>query len=153
MASSLLTRRFLTAAHRSSIQSTSLRAASTSFQSHSSSTANNNDSSLLLTAAAALTTLAATSAANSTNNDTTTTSKCCGIAGVVGAKGDARDYLIEGLTILKNRGYDSAGIATMADEDSELVVSLNSCIVDVCACHFVYSDTLHVLLLYYMHCC
>ena len=52
-----------------------------------------------------------------------TTSKCCGIAGVVGARGDARDYLIEGLTILKNRGYDSAGIATMDDTNPELIVS------------------------------
>jgi glucosamine--fructose-6-phosphate aminotransferase (isomerizing) len=51
------------------------------------------------------------------------TSKCCGIAGVVGAKGDARDYLIEGLTILKNRGYDSAGIATMSDTHPSLVVT------------------------------
>jgi glucosamine--fructose-6-phosphate aminotransferase (isomerizing) len=49
--------------------------------------------------------------------------KCCGIAGVVGAKGDARDYLIEGLTILKNRGYDSAGIATMDDNHPSLVVT------------------------------
>jgi glucosamine--fructose-6-phosphate aminotransferase (isomerizing) len=50
-------------------------------------------------------------------------SKCCGIAGVVGAKGDARDFLIEGLTILKNRGYDSAGIATMSDVNPSLVVT------------------------------
>ena len=50
-------------------------------------------------------------------------SKCCGIAGVVGAKGDARDYLIEGLTILKNRGYDSAGIATMSDVNPSLTVT------------------------------
>jgi len=49
--------------------------------------------------------------------------KCCGIAGVVGAKGDARDYLIEGLTILKNRGYDSAGIATMDENNPSLVVT------------------------------
>jgi len=41
---------------------------------------------------------------------------CCGIAGVVGrpaAKHDARDFLLEGLTVLKNRGYDSAGLATI----------------------------------------
>jgi glucosamine--fructose-6-phosphate aminotransferase (isomerizing) len=50
-------------------------------------------------------------------------SDCCGIAGVVGAKGDARDFLIEGLTILKNRGYDSAGIATMSDVNPSLVVT------------------------------
>jgi len=44
---------------------------------------------------------------------------CCGIAGVVGRTGDARDFLIEGLTILKNRGYDSAGIATMSGIPSD----------------------------------
>ncbi|KAL7531420.1 hypothetical protein ACHAWF_003762 [Thalassiosira exigua] len=49
--------------------------------------------------------------------------ECCGIAGVVGAKGDAREYLVEGLTILKNRGYDSAGIATMDASDPSLVVT------------------------------
>lgn len=40
---------------------------------------------------------------------------CCGIVGVVGSNDhDARDYLLEGLTVLKNRGYDSAGIATLS---------------------------------------
>ena len=46
--------------------------------------------------------------------------ECCGIVGVVGGprrqgsgKGTARDFLVEGLTVLKNRGYDSAGIATV----------------------------------------
>lgn len=42
------------------------------------------------------------------------TTKCCGIAGVVGTPDhDAREFLLEGLTVLKNRGYDSAGLATM----------------------------------------
>mmetsp|Transcript_3593 Transcript_3593/g.6940 ORF Transcript_3593/g.6940 Transcript_3593/m.6940 type:complete len:708 (-) Transcript_3593:162-2285(-) len=44
---------------------------------------------------------------------------CCGIAGVVGGTGDAREFLVEGLTILKNRGYDSAGIATMSGNSSD----------------------------------
>jgi len=44
---------------------------------------------------------------------------CCGIAGVVGGSGDAREFLLEGLTILKNRGYDSMGIATMSGVPSE----------------------------------
>ncbi len=49
---------------------------------------------------------------------------CCGIFGVVGTKdGSARDFLIEGLTILKNRGYDSAGIATMPDMYPSLVIT------------------------------
>eukprot|EP00630_Chrysocystis_fragilis_P001556 CAMPEP_0197395172 /NCGR_PEP_ID=MMETSP1165-20131217/6370_1 /TAXON_ID=284809 /ORGANISM="Chrysocystis fragilis, Strain CCMP3189" /LENGTH=662 /DNA_ID=CAMNT_0042920923 /DNA_START=32 /DNA_END=2020 /DNA_ORIENTATION=+ len=41
----------------------------------------------------------------------------CGIMGVVSAASehepDARSYLLEGLNILRNRGYDSAGIATL----------------------------------------
>ena len=32
-----------------------------------------------------------------------------------------REFLLEGLTILKNRGYDSAGIATMDDVNPSLV--------------------------------
>jgi glucosamine--fructose-6-phosphate aminotransferase (isomerizing) len=68
--------------------------------------------------AAATATLAATGVVNENKES----SKCCGIVGVVGAtKGDARDFLIEGLTILKNRGYDSAGIATMDDKNPSLV--------------------------------
>jgi len=47
------------------------------------------------------------------------TADCCGIAGVVGSQGDARDFLLEGLTILKNRGYDSAGIATMTGNPAD----------------------------------
>lgn len=45
--------------------------------------------------------------------------ECCGIAGVVGGSGDAREFLVEGLTILKNRGYDSAGIATMSGNPAD----------------------------------
>jgi len=130
--SSLLGRRiFLKAAqrstyHQNAFQSCALRAAAASSSSSvaaSTTTFHNDHSSssrfALLSATAALA-LATTTANNNNNNDT---SKCCGIAGVVGAKGDARDYLIEGLTILKNRGYDSAGIATMDDVKSEMVVS------------------------------
>lgn len=71
-----------------------------------------------LLAAAGATTLAASSMNEKSN------AKCCGIVGVVGAKdGSARDFLIEGLTILKNRGYDSAGIATMPEKDPSLVIT------------------------------
>jgi glucosamine--fructose-6-phosphate aminotransferase (isomerizing) len=48
-------------------------------------------------------------------------SENCGIVGVVGMD-DANDYLLEGLTILKNRGYDSAGVATISPTN-ELTVS------------------------------
>mmetsp|Transcript_3598 Transcript_3598/g.6956 ORF Transcript_3598/g.6956 Transcript_3598/m.6956 type:complete len:715 (+) Transcript_3598:311-2455(+) len=130
--SSLLGRRiFLSAASRAtqrqSFQASSLRTASTaavassqqySYSHHDSTHFSSAKVGLLATAAAALVT--AGSMSDRSNADT---AKCCGIAGVVGAKGDARDYLIEGLTILKNRGYDSAGIATMAKDDPSLVVT------------------------------
>lgn len=45
----------------------------------------------------------------------------CGIVGVVGAE-DASGFLLEGLTILRNRGYDSAGIASISP-DSDLLVT------------------------------
>ena len=124
--SSLIGRRiFLAAASRTSqrtLQTSTFRAASSaivstqssSYQQHANYT--NSNASLLAAAGA---TLAATTAI--ANNDTNNKAKCCGIAGVVGAKGDARDFLIEGLTILKNRGYDSAGIATMDDVNPSLV--------------------------------
>ena len=34
-----------------------------------------------------------------------------------------REFLLEGLTILKNRGYDSAGIATMTGNPTDGLVS------------------------------
>ena len=46
----------------------------------------------------------------------------CGIVGVVGSD-DASGYLLEGLTILRNRGYDSAGIASVSDDGVELYVT------------------------------
>lgn len=36
----------------------------------------------------------------------------CGIVGIVSTTGSAPDFLLEGLTILQNRGYDSAGMST-----------------------------------------
>ena len=38
------------------------------------------------------------------------------LVGVVGI-GDARSFLVEGLKVLQNRGYDSAGLATIAPEE------------------------------------
>ena len=32
---------------------------------------------------------------------------CCGIIGVVGTQPNAREILLEGLTVSQNRGYDS----------------------------------------------
>ncbi|MFA5945336.1 MAG: glutamine--fructose-6-phosphate transaminase (isomerizing) [Patescibacteria group bacterium] len=45
----------------------------------------------------------------------------CGIIGFVGSE-DSVNYLIDGLSILENRGYDSAGIATIGP-DKKLYVS------------------------------
>eukprot|EP00521_Asterionellopsis_glacialis_P009043 CAMPEP_0195281384 /NCGR_PEP_ID=MMETSP0707-20130614/714_1 /TAXON_ID=33640 /ORGANISM="Asterionellopsis glacialis, Strain CCMP134" /LENGTH=722 /DNA_ID=CAMNT_0040340265 /DNA_START=73 /DNA_END=2241 /DNA_ORIENTATION=+ len=80
----------------------------------------NNWSSKVICASAAF---AATFALSQQNNERT---DCCGIAGVVGSGSsshDARGYLLEGLTILQNRGYDSAGLATTAGLNSNLVVT------------------------------
>lgn len=46
----------------------------------------------------------------------------CGIVGVVGTE-DASGFLLEGLTILRNRGYDSAGIATIPKEGEEIFIT------------------------------
>jgi len=124
--SNLLGRRlFLAAATRATqrqVQITSLRAASNAIVAQQSYNRSQYDSANLsrfgLLAAAG-----ATLAATAVNEKNSSTAKCCGIAGVVGAKGDAKEYLIEGLTILKNRGYDSAGIATMDENHAQLVVT------------------------------
>eukprot|EP01037_Dinobryon_pediforme_P047264 gene47264-61253_t len=50
------------------------------------------------------------------------TAENCGIVGVVGGD-DASGFLLEGLTILRNRGYDSAGIATIPREGEEIFVT------------------------------
>ena len=41
--------------------------------------------------------------------------EACGIAAYIG-KDPAVDYLLEGLVILQNRGYDSAGLATLSNK-------------------------------------
>jgi hypothetical protein len=38
-----------------------------------------------------------------------------------------RDFLVDGLTIMKNRGYDSAGLATMAAEGGPMVRYATTC--------------------------
>eukprot|EP01084_Bolivina_argentea_P142148 249723_1 len=45
----------------------------------------------------------------------------CGIMGMISSDEEVVDYLLEGLTILQNRGYDSAGIATISNEENDLV--------------------------------
>lgn len=46
----------------------------------------------------------------------------CGIVGVVGAD-DAVGFVLEGLTILRNRGYDSAGIASISTDGDDLAIT------------------------------
>lgn len=72
-----------------------------------------------LLAAAAVVTAAVVNTSDVQHTD------CCGIIGVVGTTehADAREFLLDGLTILKNRGYDSAGIATVPHEGGELLIS------------------------------
>lgn len=48
----------------------------------------------------------------------------CGIVAVVGNDStDASKYLIEGLTILRNRGYDSAGLASIDSKSKSLQIT------------------------------
>ena len=49
----------------------------------------------------------------------------CGIVGVVGTE-DASGFILEGLTILRNRGYDSAGLATINGDDELYVTKFAS---------------------------
>ena len=46
----------------------------------------------------------------------------CGIVGVVGTD-DSSGFLLEGLTVLRNRGYDSAGLATVPFDGSHLCLT------------------------------
>jgi glucosamine--fructose-6-phosphate aminotransferase (isomerizing) len=48
--------------------------------------------------------------------------ECCGIVGVVGAD-DASGFIMEGLTILRNRGYDSAGMATLDATGEDITIT------------------------------
>ena len=50
--------------------------------------------------------------------------QACGIVGMVSTDEEVVDYLLEGLTILQNRGYDSAGIATITTNDDTKTNSL-----------------------------
>lgn len=86
-----------------------------------SSSSSNNDTGLLAVAVAG----ASVIAHKFMNSDDRT--KCCGIVGVVGNNHhDARSFLLEGLTVLKNRGYDSAGLATMTENEPMVITKYAS---------------------------
>ncbi|EFA75629.1 glutamine-fructose-6-phosphate transaminase [Heterostelium album PN500] len=57
----------------------------------------------------------------SSSSDALESNDVCGIIGFIG-KEEAINYLIEGLSILENRGYDSAGVTTISPSN-ELVTS------------------------------
>jgi len=91
------------------------------------------------------------------NNNKNTTTDCCGIAGVVGTPNhDARDFLLEGLTVLKNRGYDSAGLATMPTNGGEMVsllfagtkYGLYKIVMVYCLCNANYHGTQHLIIIH-----
>ena len=51
------------------------------------------------------------------------TAQCCGIIGVVSQKREnVGDLLSEGIELLKNRGYDSAGIVAMENKPNPQAV-------------------------------
>lgn len=63
--------------------------------------------------------------ASQLNKRENSVAECCGIAGVVSSNPkigstsqvfDAREFLLDSLTVLKNRGYDSAGLATISTD-------------------------------------
>ena len=78
-----------------------------------------------MTNAAALVAAAVATTAFATADSPAVTTDCCGIVGVIGTDKhkDAREFLLDGLTILKNRGYDSAGIATVPSYGGEFSIS------------------------------
>ena len=96
--------------------SSSYRAVSTMSTSESTFSSSSSSYSFWNTTTALLAaTVATTVVATSDYVSPIKTTDCCGIVGVIGTKDhpDAREFLLDGLTILKNRGYDSAGIATV----------------------------------------
>ncbi|KAF8820286.1 glucosamine-fructose-6-phosphate aminotransferase [Cardiosporidium cionae] len=51
---------------------------------------------------------------------------CCGIVGFLGDK-EAIPFLVEGITMLQNRGYDSCGISTRTPENTLVTTKCASC--------------------------
>ena len=47
----------------------------------------------------------------------------CGIVGILSTKSNAVSFLLEGIEILQNRGYDSAGVAMINNSSQELEIT------------------------------
>jgi len=107
---------------KSSSKFSSTRAVSTI---SSSASSEHENASLWNAANAAALLAAAITTAFVTSDSSAVTTDCCGIVGVIGTKqhSDAREFLLDGLTILKNRGYDSAGIATLPSIGGDFTIS------------------------------
>jgi len=60
-----------------------------------------------------------------TDDSSTSTSftHCSGILGVVGKEGSSRDYFLQGLTVLQQRGYDGIGIVSTDNKEGGLVIT------------------------------
>jgi glutamine---fructose-6-phosphate transaminase (isomerizing) len=89
------------------------------------SSQSSSSSSFSWLAAASVLTATVASSLLTTDRGSAIKSDCCGIVGVVGTSEhtDAREFLLDGLTILKNRGYDSAGLATISPKGGEMVIT------------------------------
>jgi hypothetical protein len=100
----------------------SYASSSSSFDETTTSSSSKIQSFLTALSVVAAATIGLTNHDNSNNINKT---DCCGIVGVVGTTdhGDAREFLLDGLTILKNRGYDSAGIATIPSKGGEMHIT------------------------------
>ena len=54
-------------------------------------------------------------------NESKNKSGCSGILGFTGGYGDSRDYILKGLDVLKHRGFDGVGIATIDDRQGIVI--------------------------------
>lgn len=117
--------------NKSFFRSSSASSFNTSYSSYSTSSFSNFNKALLLSPATSSSSnqsnllsfasflLASTAITASLYNNQ---AENCGIVGVVGTN-DASTVLLDGLTILRNRGYDSAGLATISPDNNELTIT------------------------------
>ena len=68
----------------------------------------------------------------------------CGITGYVGKNKNAIPVIISGLESLEYRGYDSAGIAYVKENEVNIVKEQGK-IINFCLCHGCYYTYIHCL--------